>query len=131
VAPDLSRIHKTLTDSDEIHVHGGRKSPSADGGSGQQVLKRTLLAVALLTFSLFAWATVASYQAAPPQPDRFVAANGGTLMTGDDILAGKAGFQKADLMDTTFTGPGGRACGCPSAACSRLSTTAGWYRGFC
>lgn len=63
------------------------------------VLKWTLLAVAVLTFALFAWATMATYQTAPPQPERFVASNGGVLMTGDDIFAGKAGFQKADLMD--------------------------------
>jgi hypothetical protein len=46
-----------------------------------------------------AWATTVAYQTAPPQPDRFVAANGTVLMTGDGIAAGKGGFQKADLMD--------------------------------
>ncbi len=65
-----------------------------------KVLKWTLLAVAVSTFALFAWATVATYQAAPPQPDRFVASNGGVLMTGDDILAGKAEASRVpDLMD--------------------------------
>ena len=34
-----------------------------------------------------------------PQPERLIAANGDTLMTDGDIVAGKAGFQKADLMD--------------------------------
>jgi nitric oxide reductase subunit B len=63
------------------------------------VLKWVLLAVAILTFGLLAWATTATYRLAPPQPDRFVAADGTVLMTGDDILAGKGGFQKADLMD--------------------------------
>ncbi|HWF63898.1 MAG TPA: cbb3-type cytochrome c oxidase subunit I, partial [Rhizomicrobium sp.] len=36
---------------------------------------------------------------APPQPDRFSDASGRVLMTEADIVAGKAGFQKADLMD--------------------------------
>ena len=36
------------------------------------VLKWVLLAVALLTFALMAWATTATYGLAPPQPDRFV-----------------------------------------------------------
>ena len=35
----------------------------------------------------------------PPQPDRFVSTSGTLIMSGDDILAGKGGFQKADLMD--------------------------------
>jgi nitric oxide reductase subunit B len=63
------------------------------------VLKWVLLAVAVGSFALFAWATVLTYERAAPQPDRFVAAGGATLMTADDIVAGKAGFQKADLMD--------------------------------
>jgi len=63
------------------------------------VLKWVLLAVAVLTFGLMAWATSATYQLAPPQPQRFAAANGDLIMTGDDIFAGKGGFQKADLMD--------------------------------
>jgi nitric oxide reductase subunit B len=63
------------------------------------VLKWVLLAVAILTFALLAWATVATYQLAPPQPDRFVTADGTVLMTDTDIIAGKGGFQKADLMD--------------------------------
>ena len=40
-----------------------------------------------------------TYERAPPQPERFVTSGGTTLMTADDIVAGKAGFQKADLMD--------------------------------
>ena len=63
------------------------------------VLKWILLAVAVGSFALFAWATVLTYERAAPQPDRFVTAGGATLMTADDIVAGKAGFQKADLMD--------------------------------
>jgi nitric oxide reductase subunit B len=63
------------------------------------VLKWVLLAVAILTFALMAWATVETYKLAPPQPDSFVAADGTSLFTGADIVAGKAGFQKSDLMD--------------------------------
>ena len=63
------------------------------------VLKWVLLAVAVGTFALLAWATTATYRLAPPQPDRFVSANGTELMTGTDIVAGKGGFQKSDLMD--------------------------------
>lgn len=63
------------------------------------VLKWILLAVAVLTFALLGWTTVLTYEAAPPIPDRFVTASGTLLMSADDILAGKAGFQKADLMD--------------------------------
>jgi nitric oxide reductase subunit B len=71
--------------------------PRADPVSA--VLKWVLLVTAVLTFGLLAWATVETYRAAPPQPDRFLAPNGAVLMTGHDILAGKGGFQKADLMD--------------------------------
>ena len=40
-----------------------------------------------------------TYEAAPPFPDRFVSPDGTLLMSAADIQAGKAGFQKADLMD--------------------------------
>ena len=63
------------------------------------VLKWVLLIVAIVTFALLAWATTATYRLAPPQPDRFISADGAVLMTNDDIVAGKGGFQKADLMD--------------------------------
>jgi nitric oxide reductase subunit B len=63
------------------------------------VLKWVLLAVAVATFALMAWATVATYRLAPPQPDRFLGPDGAVLMTNADVVAGKGGFQKADLMD--------------------------------
>jgi nitric oxide reductase subunit B len=63
------------------------------------ILKWILLMVAVATFGLLAWATVRTYRDAPPQPERFVGPNGAVLMTDQDILAGKGGFQKADLMD--------------------------------
>jgi nitric oxide reductase subunit B len=63
------------------------------------VLKWVLLFVAIVSFGLMGWATAVTYNRAPPEPDRFVGPNGNVLMTGGDIYAGKAGFQKADLMD--------------------------------
>ncbi len=63
------------------------------------VLKWALFAVAILTFALLAWATTATYRLVPPQPDRFLGADGAVLMTIDNIIAGKGGFQRADLMD--------------------------------
>ncbi|MEJ2327665.1 MAG: cbb3-type cytochrome c oxidase subunit I, partial [Chromatiaceae bacterium] len=63
------------------------------------VLKWILLAVAVVTFAILGWTTNLTYKAAPPMPDRFVAADGSQVMAAADIVAGKAGFQKADLMD--------------------------------
>jgi len=64
-----------------------------------RVLKWILLAVGIATFALMAWASIVTYQTAPPQPARFVSSGGALVMSGEDIVAGKAGFQKADLMD--------------------------------
>ena len=78
-------------------------STAVDGRSYEDptsnVLKWVLLAVAIVSFGLLIWATEATYRLAPPRPDRMVAADGTVLMSGDDIVAGKAGFQRADLMD--------------------------------
>ena len=63
------------------------------------VLKWVLLLVAIGCFALLAWATFETYRTVAPQPVRLVSASGQVLMTGDDIAAGKGGFQKADLMD--------------------------------
>ena len=63
------------------------------------VLKWILLAVAVISFILFFWATAVTYERAPPRPERFTDPNGATVMTDGDIVAGKSGFQKADLMD--------------------------------
>ena len=63
------------------------------------VLKWVLLVVAIASFAILGWTTKLTYKAAPPFPDRFVAADGTPLMTAADIVSGKAGFQKADLMD--------------------------------
>ena len=63
------------------------------------ILKWILLVVAITTFAGLAWATVETYRAAPPQPTRYLGADGAVIMTQVDIAAGKAGFQRADLMD--------------------------------
>jgi nitric oxide reductase subunit B len=63
------------------------------------VLKWVLFAIAVVTFALLAWATVVTYRMVPPQPDRFTGPDGRVVMTAADIVAGKGGFQKADLMD--------------------------------
>ncbi len=63
------------------------------------VLKWILLAVAVASFAVLGWTTKLTYQAAPPLPDRFLAPDGTVLMSAADLVAGKAGFQRADLMD--------------------------------
>jgi nitric oxide reductase subunit B len=82
----------------QSRVGGGELSqPSIDPVS--DILKWILLVVAILCFGLMAWATVLTYEKAPPQPQAFTDRAGNVIMSGSDILAGKGGFQKADLMD--------------------------------
>ena len=71
--------------------------PSVDPVS--DILKWVLLVTAVICFALLGWATVLTYEQAPPQPQAFTDRSGNVLMTADDIVAGKGGFQKADLMD--------------------------------
>ena len=73
-------------------------TPGADDRVSN-ILKWVLLAVAAGGFAIFFWATVLTYEKAPPQPARYVTANGRPVLTDSDIVAGKAGFQQADLMD--------------------------------
>ena len=63
------------------------------------ILKWVLLIVAVSCFAVLGWTTKLTYDAAPPFPDRFVTTTGALLMSSGDIVAGKAGFQNADLMD--------------------------------
>ncbi|MBS0473101.1 MAG: cbb3-type cytochrome c oxidase subunit I [Proteobacteria bacterium] len=63
------------------------------------VLKWMLLFVAVACFAALAWTTKLTYDDAPPFPDQFVTSSGAVVMTSADVIAGKAGFQKADLMD--------------------------------
>ena len=71
--------------------------PSVDPVS--DILKWILLVVAIACFALLGWATVLTYEKAPPQPQQFTDSAGNLIMSADDIGAGKGGFQKADLMD--------------------------------
>jgi nitric oxide reductase subunit B len=72
-------------------------SPSIDPIS--DILKWVLLIVAVICFALLGWATVLTYEKAPPHPQAFTDSSGNVIMSADDIIAGKGGFQKADLMD--------------------------------
>ncbi len=63
-----------------------------------------VLVIALLLTTVFSWAAMIwmsflTYEGAPPLPERIVSESGETVITRADITAGKAGFQKADLMD--------------------------------
>ena len=58
------------------------------------ILKWVLLVTAIGCFALLGWATVLTYEQAPPHPNAFVDRSGNVLMTADDIVAGKGGFQK-------------------------------------
>ncbi len=64
-----------------------------------RVLKWLLFLVGVATFAALAWGTYRTYQGSPPIPERFVTRDGRVVMTGADIVAGKGGFQRADLMD--------------------------------
>ncbi len=79
-------------------VHAATTPRSGEDPVGN-VLKWILLAVGIVTFTLLGWSTKVTYQTAPPIPAKFVAPDGSTLMTDADIVAGKGGFQRADLMD--------------------------------
>ncbi|AWN73577.1 cbb3-type cytochrome c oxidase subunit I [Legionella anisa] len=63
------------------------------------VLKWILLITAIICFIVLFWGTYKTYQLAPPLPQQFKSAVGQIVMTAEDIVAGKAGFQRADLMD--------------------------------
>ena len=78
---------------------GVRGSAGGEEDAVGIVLKWTLLLVAVATFALLGWATGQTYRLAPPTPARFVAPDGITVLTAADIVAGKASFQHADLMD--------------------------------
>lgn len=72
---------------------------TAENDPVANVLKWTLLWVAIISFLVLAWGTYDTYQLSPPLPQNFITPSGKVLMTNTDIIAGKAGFQRADLMD--------------------------------
>lgn len=59
----------------------------------------TLLAVVIGCWATMIWSTYRTYQEAPPLPKEIMSEKGQVLMTQEQIIQGKAGFQKADLMD--------------------------------
>ena len=73
------------------------ENPSTDQVAN--VLKWVLLITAIVCFAVVIWGTFKTYQLAPPLPQNFVTSSGQIIMTQDDIVSGKAGFQRADLMD--------------------------------
>ncbi|MGB2580190.1 MAG: cbb3-type cytochrome c oxidase subunit I [Minisyncoccia bacterium] len=74
-------------------------SQNYEKDSVSNVLKWILLGVAVVSFAILGWAAKVTYSTVPPQPDKFLTELGETLITGEDIVAGKGGFQKAGLMD--------------------------------
>lgn len=64
-----------------------------------RVLIWILLIATALCWAGMVIATRATYQQAAPLPQQMVAPNGTVVMSYADIVAGKSGFQKADLMD--------------------------------
>jgi nitric oxide reductase subunit B len=64
-----------------------------------KVLVWLLLIVTVGCWAGMIAATYVTYQRAAPLPDAMVTRDGRTVMTRADIVAGKSGFQKADLMD--------------------------------
>jgi len=74
-------------------------SQNYEKDSVSNVLKWILLGVAVVSFAILGWAAKVTYSTVPPQPEKFLTEFGETLITGEDIVAGKGGFQKAGLMD--------------------------------
>lgn len=64
---------------------------------------KTLIVILLLVtvgcWLTMIWSTYRTYQEAPPIPKVIQSTSGQVVMTTEDIIQGKAGFQKADLMD--------------------------------
>ena len=74
------------------------------GQAGPQDKVSRILIWILLVTTVACWigmvfATRSTYRQAAPIPQQMVSASGTPVMTRDDIVAGKSGFQKADLMD--------------------------------
>jgi nitric oxide reductase subunit B len=63
------------------------------------VLKWLLLIVVVACVAALIFGTKKTYDDAPPIPAKIVSTTNQVVMTSSDIIAGKAGFQQADLMD--------------------------------
>jgi nitric oxide reductase subunit B len=64
-----------------------------------KVLIVAMLLTTVLSWAGMIWMTLVTYEGAPPLPERILSRSGETVMTRADLHAGKAAFQKADLMD--------------------------------
>lgn len=78
-------------------LQGQNENPSSDKVSN--ILKWILLITAIVCFAVLIWGTFKTYQLSPPLPQSFISSSGQIVMTQQDIVMGKAGFQRADLMD--------------------------------
>ena len=63
------------------------------------VLKWLLLFTVIGCFIAMIASTKKTYDEAPPIPNQIIDTNASVIMTSSDIIAGKGGFQQADLMD--------------------------------
>ncbi|MDE2580850.1 MAG: cbb3-type cytochrome c oxidase subunit I [Rhodospirillales bacterium] len=63
------------------------------------VLRWTLFILAIALSAALVLTTIRTERHQPPLPERFVSPSGQVLISRADLLAGKAGFQRADLMD--------------------------------
>lgn len=80
------------------------RSLAPPGQAGPQDRISRVLVWVLIAMSVVCWggmiiATRQTYRQAAPLPQKFVSASGTSVMSYDDIVAGKSGFQQADLMD--------------------------------
>ncbi len=76
--------------------------PAGQAGPQDKVSKILVWILLMTTVACWigmAFATRSTYRQAAPLPQKMVSTSGTTVMTRDDIVAGKSGFQKADLMD--------------------------------
>ncbi len=76
--------------------------PAAQAGPQDRtskVLIWIMVIVTVVCWAAMVVATVETYEQAAPLPQKMVTASGVTVMSYDSIVAGKSGFQKADLMD--------------------------------
>jgi len=76
-----------------------RHDEAQPNGPLDRLLRWALFAALAVGVVVLIYGTVAAYQGAPPIPDRVIDPNGATVYTRDDIVAGKAVFQRTDLMD--------------------------------
>jgi nitric oxide reductase subunit B len=93
-----SRAARNRPEEERMSMQFARSDQAPDDTVGN-VLKWILLAVAVCCFAALGWATLLTYRGAPPFPDRFTTGSRTPVMSAADIVAGKSGFQKADLMD--------------------------------